>query len=167
MRINNAIPWREEQWKRIRYSYGNAKWFREYAHYFEELYGREHQKLIDFDLETTRKVLEWLGINVRILVASDLGVKSHGTMRLVEICEALGADTYLSGAGGKSYVDGSLFDAGRIKLEYDDYVPRPYKQRFGGVFVRDLSIVDMLFNTGPDAKSCLLDTGEVRLPQAA
>ena len=152
VRVNNSIPWREEHWKKISYSYKNAKGFPLYGGYFETLYRKDHALLFDLDLETTRQVLKWLGIKVEIMLESELGVDSEGTGRLVDLCEAAGADTYVSGPGGRAYMDGSLFSASGISLEYQEYTPVPYEQRFVSAFVPNLSIVDLLFGVGEDSR---------------
>lgn len=155
--VNNALPWREEHWKKISYSYRNAKWFRTYEPDFERVYQSEHRKLLDLDLELTLKSIGWLSLKTEVIMESELGVKGSGTERLVNACLAVGADTYVSGPGGKGYMDESLFEAGGVALEYQRYRPRPYRQRFSDGFVPDLSIVDMLFNMGPGSRELIFD----------
>jgi hypothetical protein len=152
VRVNNSIPWREEHWKKISYSYKNSKGFSLYGGYFEALYRKDHVLLLDLDLETTRQVLRWLGIEVEIMLESELGVQAEGTRRLVELCRAAGADTYVSGQGGRAYMDESLFSANGISLEYQEYAPVPYRQRFVTEFVPDLSTIDLLFSAGEDSR---------------
>ncbi len=149
VRVNNSMPWREDHWKKIRVSYANAAHFDRYAPDLRKFYEREWDSLFALDLETTRKVLEWLGMKPPIIFESDLDVRSTGTQRLVDICEATGADVYVSGSGGVAYMDESLFRTRGIGVEHQTYSPLPYAQRFEGPFVPDLSILDMLFNIGP------------------
>ena len=47
--------------------------------------------------------------NVRVIRESELNVSSKSTQRLVDICEQIGADTYVSGKGGRDYMDEALF----------------------------------------------------------
>jgi hypothetical protein len=164
VRVNNTIPWREEHWKKISYSYKNSKGFSLYGGYFEALYGRDHALLLDLDLETTRQVLRWLGIEVRVMFESELGVHSEGTKRLVDLCRAVGADTYVSGPGGRAYMDESLFSANGISLEYQEYAPVPYRQRFVNEFVPNLSIIDLLFSAGEDSRVYTASQGRTMRP---
>ncbi|MDG6902805.1 MAG: WbqC family protein [Nitrososphaerota archaeon] len=164
VRINNGLPWMEEHWKRIAYSYRNSAHFGLYAPYFEALYGREHRFIAELDIETTRQAMEWLGLETMVVLESDLGVKGAGTERLVNACAALGADTYVSGAGGKSYMDERLFGARGIRLEYQRYAPRPYRQRFVSEFVPDLSVLDLLFNAGPESGKLVRESGDAAPP---
>jgi hypothetical protein len=151
VRINNEIPWREEHWKKLSLSYSNAKFFRDYVGYLEGVYKKEWNSLFELDFETTKKTMEWLGINVPIVRESGLHVTSEGTQRIVDVCKAVGADAYLSGKGGKGYMDEELFKKNDLKLEYQNYHGQPYQQRFTSTFVPDLSIIDMLANAGPES----------------
>ena len=125
VRVNNSVPWREEHWKKITYSYKNSKGFPVYGGYFEALYRRDHDLLLDLDLETTRQVLRWLGIGVEVILESELRVQAEGTRRLVDLCRAAGADTYVSGPGGREYMDESLFSAAGDSLNTRATPPCP------------------------------------------
>jgi len=150
VRINNNIPWREEHWKKILYSYKNSKFFHLYSNYFESLYKKEWNYLFDLDFESVKQIFRWLDINVEIIRESELGVKSESTQRLVDVCKKVGAETYVSGPGGRGYMDEGLFKKSGLKLEYQDYHHPKYPQRWAKEFIPDLSIVDMLSNLGPD-----------------
>ena len=70
------------------------------------------------------------------------------TERLVNVCKKLGADTYISGIGGKKYLDEKLFEKNKIILEYQNYNPIRYLQHSSKSFIPDLSIIDLLANMG-------------------
>lgn len=148
--INNEIPWADYHWKKIRFCYSNAKFFEKYSEYFEKVYSKKWDLLFDLDFETVKKIMEWLEIKIPVIRESELKVQGSGTERLVNACKAIGADTYISGRGGRNYMDETLFEKNNLKLEYQSYTPKPYQQRFGEKFVPDLSIIDGLFNLGPD-----------------
>jgi hypothetical protein len=146
--INNEIPWREDHWKKILLSYSNAQFFHLYRD-LENVYKKNWSTLFELDFETIKKTMEWLGIGIPIIRESELQVGGESTERLVNICKAVGADTYISGIGGKGYIQEQLFDRSNLRLEYQSYLPTPYPQRFSDVFVPNLSIIDMLSNVGP------------------
>ncbi|MGH9919290.1 MAG: WbqC family protein [Nitrososphaerales archaeon] len=161
--VNNAMPWRAEHWKKLTYSYKNSGFFHLYREYFEDLYRREHGLLFDLDLETTKAVLAWLDIDIPITRESELGVTGEGTERLVNVCRAMGADTYVSGVGAKNYMDEGLFREHGVSLQYQGYEPTPYRQRFASEFVPNLSILDMLFNVGPESRRLVGRTAQAEL----
>ena len=71
----------------------------------------------------------------------------------VGICEALGANQYISAEGSRGYIEEEdLFSVRNIRLDYHEYRHPEYRQQFGE-FVPYLSALDLLFNEGPDSSS--------------
>jgi hypothetical protein len=50
-----------------------------------------------------------------------------------------------------SYLNVDFFEKSAIDLEYNEFNHPVYPQQFGG-FVPNLSIIDLLFNAGPQCK---------------
>ena len=148
--INNDLSWRDVHWKKIYHSYANTKYFKKYENFFKNIYGKKWQSLFELNFEILKKVIDILGIKVEIIKSSELNALGTSTEKLVNLCKAAGADTYVSGIGGKGYMDENLFGKNNVKLEYQNYVAKPYTQRLSDSFVPDLSIIDMLVNVGPD-----------------
>jgi len=149
--INNDLPWKEYHWKKIYQSYAKAEYFHLYKDYFENLYKREWKFLFDLDFTTTKQTIAWLDLKIEIVRESELQIKGESTERLVNVCKAVGADTYVAGSDSKKYMDEKLFQKNNLKVEYQNYVPIQYQQRFTEIFVPNLSIIDMMANVGPDS----------------
>jgi hypothetical protein len=66
---------------------------------------------------------------------------------LLRIAQAVNADLYLSGIGGRSYLDHNLFQEAGVTLEFQSFRHPVYPQRFSG-FVPNLAAIDALFNVG-------------------
>jgi hypothetical protein len=159
VKINNSVDWREDHWRKISLSYRNAAFYDLYASRLEETFQREWELLFDLDLDLLKKSMEWLGLDLPVVRESELKVGGTATERLINTCKAVGADTYVSGSGGKNYIDPKQFENEGIRLVYQEYAAVPYRQRFTKTFVPDLSIVDMLFNLGPDASRLIRGAG--------
>lgn len=69
-----------------------------------------HSKLIDINMMSIVWGRKKLSINKPMILSSDLFIKTKSTQRLVDICNEVGATEYISGMGGKSYLDESLFN---------------------------------------------------------
>ena len=156
--INNDLSWRDVHWKKIYHSYANTIYFKKYEHFFKSIYEKEWQSLFELNFETLKKVIDFLGINVKIIKSSELNVAGASTTKLVNLCKAVGADTYVSGTGGRNYMDENLFGKNNIRLEYQNYTAKPYPQRLAYSFTPDLSIIDMLVNVGPDCMKVISDS---------
>lgn len=84
-----------------------------------------------------------------------MNVQGRGTGLLIDICQKMGADVYLSGFGGAKYQEEETFEKGGIKIQYTDFVHPIYPQLWGE-FIPNLSIIDLLFNCGPRSRDALL-----------
>lgn len=150
VQINNDILWRDMHWKKIYHSYANTRYFKKYENFFKSIYEKEWTSLFELNLETLQKTIDILGIKVKIIKSSELNVAGASTEKLVNLCKAVGADTYVSGTGGRNYMDENLFRKNNITLEYQNYIAKPYSQRLSDLFITDLSIIDMMVNVGPE-----------------
>jgi hypothetical protein len=85
---------------------------------------------------------------VPVRLASELGVTTGDpTGRLVALCRATGADTYLAGADGARYMDLAQFAAAGIGVLAQRYTHPVYGQPHGE-FVPFLSALDLLLSVG-------------------
>ena len=148
VKINNETPWGKINLKKICAGYNKAKFFHLYKDYFENLYKKEWNNIFDLNFETIKQVLRWLDIKVEIVIESELRVSGQPTERLVNVCKKLGADTYISGIGGKRYLDEKLFEKNKIIIKYQNYNPIRYLQHMSESFIPNLSIIDLLANLG-------------------
>jgi hypothetical protein len=70
---------------------------------------------------------------------------------LKEICEIKKCDEYISTMGAKEYLgDKAFFDNSSIKIKYFSIDNFLYNQ-IGDKFIEKLSIIDLIFNEGPNA----------------
>lgn len=147
--IDCSQPWQTTHLKSIQHNYGKAQHYDEHIDLFADIYNRDWESLCELNVRLIRELSERIGIECRLVRSSSLGVTSTKTERIVDICDRIGAGTYLSGTGATDYTDESLFDQNDITLEYQSIEFPEYEQRFEG-FVPKLSIVDALFNIGAD-----------------
>jgi hypothetical protein len=153
--INNDYPWRRKHWKSIELHYRGAKYFSQYAGFFEALYGKVWLKLIDINLEIIDFFVRVFNIKTKIFFSSSLSPEGEATDRIISLCKILSADTYLSGIGGKQYLEEEKFAKNNIKLVYQDFKHPVYKQVYEP-FVPNMSAVDFLFNCGAEEFSEVL-----------
>ena len=88
------------------------------------------------------------------------GVKLNYEIITNLLCLKLNATCYISGIGGKDYLDKSLFDDTKIKLIYENFIHPKYGQIHGG-FLKNMSIIDLLLNEGPKSKKILYDSKNI------
>lgn len=156
--IDNELPWRRQHWNSLKTWYGKARFFQEHGPFFEKLYAREWQKFIDVSVEIITYCLKELRIETPVYFESRLETSSMATDRIIELCGKLHAQAYLSGAGGKDYLEEEKLDKAGVKLIYQDFVHPVYHQQFmkdGNDFISHISALDLLFNEGPASREIL------------
>ena len=75
------------------------------------------------------------------------------TERLVALAQSVNATRYLSGPAAKAYLDVAAFEAVGIDVAWMDYDGYPDYPQLWGEFEPHVSIVDLLFNTGTEARN--------------
>ena len=149
--INNAVDWKRKHLQAIITNYSKAPFFKEYIGLFEETYSKEWEYLSQLNVYLIEKIREILALNrTQTVLASDLNLSEDPTDRLIDICNTLGGDTYLSGKDGAKYMELERFNERGIKVIFQDFTHPVYSQLFGE-FQSNLSIVDLLFNCGPES----------------
>jgi hypothetical protein len=113
---------------------------------------------VDLNVHIIEYILKQLDIRTPIHFESALDIKNTKTDRIIEICRKLKADTYLSGIGGKDYLEEGKFSQAGLKLIYQDFRHPVYQQQFmenEKDFLPYMSILDLLFNEGPNSLEIL------------
>lgn len=150
VRIDTDQNWEQKHWSTLELSYKYAPYFEYYSDYFQQLYRKKWEFLVDLNIELIEFVRTQLKISCPIQLSSELDLVSGATERIVDMGKKTGCKTYLSGASGKKYLDEIQFKKAGIELIYDDFQHPHYRQQFEG-FIPNLSVIDLLFNEGVNA----------------
>lgn len=155
VRIDNRTDWRRKHLVAIRTNYSRAAYFKDYYKEIAKIYMREYEYLCDINIESVRTILRLFGIEKRIYRASSMdGLREDPTLRLVDICKYVNGDTYLSGVGGKDYLDLSAFKKEGIGVIFQNFHHPRYPQLYGE-FLSSMSAIDLLFNCGDKSLAIL------------
>jgi hypothetical protein len=144
--------WRRKHWNAILLSYGKSTHFERYRGEFESLYlDRDDELLSTINLGFLQAACRALGIKTRITFSMAYTLEGDRNQRLIGLCDQIGATKYVSGPAASVYLDEARFASAGIEVTYFDYSGYPtYKQRFGD-FTHHVSVLDLIFNEGPDA----------------
>ena len=126
LEIDYEQKWVNAHWRTIKSAYGNSPYFEFYADYFEAIYKKQPRFLFELNRE-------FLGLYFKFL-------KITKPLRLTERYE-------------EKYDEQVLDLRSQIhpKKAPDNLTIKSYNQVFGKQFAPDLSILDLLFNQGPEA----------------
>lgn len=137
VRVSDHGDWRRLHWTALVTAYEGSPFFEYYADDLRPFYERRYVFLVDLDEALQAAVLELLGLSPRIAV----------TERYAEAGEA----------------DADLRESISPKADFRadaGFRPMPYYQVFSARhgFLPNLSIADLLFNMGPEARMVLRDS---------
>ena len=155
--IDNSRPWAQDHWKTILFNYSRAPYFQKYAGFFEDLFHQEWTNLVDLDVAIVRFINKQLGIKTQIVLASQLKTSvdfDDKNQRLIEIAKELGATTYITVKGTKGYINPEKFKEAELTLLWHQFIHPSYPQ-FQGNFIPGMSVIDLLFNCGPDSSKII------------
>jgi len=145
------FSWQLDHWKKMEVSYRDAPYFTLYEDYFRSMWlGRKWENLSELNQVFIRDISkDFLKINTEFDDSRRYGLKLSKGERVIELLKKAGASTYLSGPAAKNYLNPDDFVKAGIELEWMDYSGyREYPQAHPP-FTHAVSIVDMLFNLGP------------------
>ena len=137
----------------IELAYRRAPYF---AEYFPALAALIEKRCAGLLLDLNLDLLEWamkaLELATPVVRASSMGLQGKRTELLVAICKKVDADEYLSPAGSACYLrnEQSILTDQGIEVLFHHYEHPHYKQLFG-LFEAHASVVDLIFNHGPDS----------------
>lgn len=164
-KINETLisdpKWGQDHWNSILHNYNKAPFFKDYKEIFEALYlnsQEDHLSIVNYNF--IMAICGILGITTKISWSSDFELKEDRNERLVDLCVKTGATDYFSGPAAKAYMDEHLFEKENIRVHYYDYSGYPVYNQVHGEFDHAVSILDLLFCEGPDAKKYMKTFGE-------
>lgn len=150
--IDNKLGWKKKHFESIKNCYSKAPYFDLYYDFFEDVYKKDWDKLVDLNTYLIENISGFLGIqNTKFMRLSSLNVHNENTtQRIIEICEKVGADNFIVGTRAKDFMEEDKWDNTKVKLNYFEPAYPEYPQLYGD-FVDNCSIIDLLFNNGPDS----------------
>lgn len=135
VRIDNGRSWKRLHVKGIESAYRSAPYYEYYIDSFLPYYNKEYSFLLDFNLDLQSVLLGQLNIQTVVVQTDtylhDTGEEMADYREVIHPKKSLAADPY--------------------------FTPLPYSQvfleRFG--FIPNLSVIDLLFNMGPESTEVL------------
>ena len=145
--------WAEKHWRALELAYRRAAFFESLAPEVQSWYERAANETLLTNVNEIflLGIVRQLGLTTR--VTRDAAYPSSGikTERLLGIARAAGADRYLSGPSAREYFDEAMFRSAGLVTEWMSYEGYPEYPQLHGGFEHAVTVLDLLFNTGPEA----------------
>jgi len=129
IRIDYSQKWLNHHWRSIQSAYGRAPFFEYYAGDLEKVLFAKHTFLYDLNYQLLSMCLKWLKRNVTI----------KESLMYEKTVDSSVTDLR------------SLINPKKTDIEEKIYTPTAYTQVFGSTFVKNLSLIDLIFCEGPAA----------------
>lgn len=147
--------WAQQHWMSIQHNYKRAPFFKEMSPLFESLFTQAGK--IEFLSEVNelflKEICKVLSIKTEFINSSEFELESGKSERILGICKQLQTTTYFTGPTAKAYMNESLFKENGIEVKYYNFENYPEYPQLYPPFEHAVSILDVLFMTGPDASN--------------
>lgn len=150
--------WAKKHWASIRHAYGKAEHFASYEAHLAKAYedAAKLEYLTDINCLFLELITGFLDINYSLAHSYKIpGTATNPTGRLVEICQSLEAQRYISGPSAKEYIEKGQFESAQIELCYANYTGYPQYHQTSETFEHGVSILDLLMHEGGGARQHL------------
>lgn len=144
-------------------AYRHAPYFEKTYSLIEQVVRHKDTNLFGFLHHSIIKTCEHLGITTKIRISSDIAIDHHlkNQNKVLALCEALGANTYINAIGGIELYSKEVFQQQSVDLKFIQSKPFEYSQ-FGNTFIPWLSIIDvMMFNPLHAIQTCIATNYEL------
>ena len=134
VKIDNHSLWQRTQLRTIEAAYRNSPFYQYYDYLLVPIFEKRYKYLIDIQEDGMNCCLKSINIQKQIHWVSSMGRTDR------------------------------FFSSPKDKVENLNIQLISYKQTFGEVFVPNLSIIDLLFNKGPETKDILINQTGMNTP---
>ncbi len=157
--LSDDSTWRERHRRAIQSALGSAPHFADCFPGVDAWLARDHERLVDLNVDGILTIAQLLGIHPEVHRASEYGFSSRRSELLVDLCRAVGAEHYYSAAGAAAYLEADRdgFAAAGITVEYQGWTHPVYEQRGPG-FQPRMAAIDPLAHLGIEATVRALGT---------
>ena len=160
--INGTVRWQHKHQNSLVTSYGKSEYFQDIMSTIKWAFDFEGswKNLATLNIEVISCLKDLLGITTKEVNASDMKADTkQPDKRIVQLVKELGGDAYLSGPGGKNYMDLGIYEAEGIEVVFSNFNHPQYDQLFEG-FQPHMSILDLLFNHGGNSLEMIRKGGK-------
>ncbi len=145
--------WQKKHFNALVTNYSKAPYFKQYRAFLEDVYlNRKWEYLSELNRYLIEHIAhEFLGIVTKFTNSRDYHSEGSGHDKLLSLLISAGAESYLSGPAAKSYIHAEDYQKAGIELHWKDYSDYPEYPQLHEPFCHNVSILDLLFNTGSEA----------------
>ncbi len=145
--------WQYSHWDSLRQQYGNSPFFKLYRPFFEEIYlSHQWANLSELNRHLIRSIShDILNLTTQFRDSREFQLNGKKLDRLLDLVVQSKATRYISGPAARGYIEPTRFSEIGVELVWKDYSNYPEYPQAHPPFEHGVTILDLLFNVGPDA----------------
>ena len=151
VKINYQHDWQLDHINKLISNYKKAPYFFSYINQFKSILNCNFNTISELNIALCKWIISILNINTVVKLSRELLIQDEDkAIRPLLFLKKLNATVYLTGPNTAPYTDHELYKTHGIQLEFKSYDYLPYHQCWSN-FCNNVSILDLIFNTGPNA----------------
>jgi hypothetical protein len=133
-------------------NYKKAPYFDQVISLLSDLLLSNDKNLAQFLSTAIRRICSYLMIDTKLIVSSQAfnNTNLKSVDRVIDICKQLNASEYVNAIGGKGLYSKEVFADKGIQLFFIESNPIAYAQFGNGLFIPNLSIIDVMMFNSPE-----------------
>ena len=145
-RLADTVDWKSRNTKVLEDAYKFCPYYTYHMPALKYIIENSDDSLFNLNMSIIKYIRYCLSIDTPLIYSSTLDISSHKSDLVFDICKERGAGIYLSGEGGKGYLDESKFSKSDIEILYQSFdTSKSYRQR-SSEFIPFMSTIDILMN---------------------
>ena len=149
VQTDETQKWRQKHLSVLRQAYSRHPHGKAVIALVESVLKRPMCSLAEINIALIEEFCNAMGIRLQCIRSSQLALGGKKSAHVLEICRHFQADTYLSAAGSREYIEEEgLLAAADLRVLYQEFAAAPYEQLGTQEFVSHMSIVDVVANLG-------------------
>jgi len=141
--------------KSLKVNYSKSQYYNKYINEIEEIYNKEHKKLVEINIDFINWIKEKLKIKTQTIKSSNLTSSGKKDILLANLVNEVGYKKYIYNEGSENYIFKSdEFKKNDIDLVKFKFNITKYHQLFGK-FIPYMSVLDLMFNCGEESKNII------------
>lgn len=158
MLVDNNKGWMGKHLDLIEEIYHESSYYPDFSPIISSFLNSGENNLSSINIGLIKIISNYLGIDTTFIRSSELsGISGLKQDRILSICHAVGGTYYYSPLGSADYIEPKGFERNSVKLEFQHYDHPDYKQfNNPGSFISHLSVLDIIFNSGKNAKNIII-----------
>lgn len=151
--------WKEQFIRTVTYNYRKTPFFAAVWERLLSVLTKEYHFLAEINMALIAELCSLLGIEKKFLLSSDIDKSGQRSELVYNILKSVQASCYFSAFGSFEYMlEDKIFPC-EIPVVFQNHIPKRYKQFHSKEFVPYLSVLDALFNIGPEQTLAVIRSG--------